>query len=146
MALKLIAVPFGEAQDFVTVKHRHKAAPRGHKFPIGCLRRGELVGVAIVGRPVAKGNQDGKTLEITRLASDGTRNVCSFLYGAARMSVFGNKYKRCITYTLKSESGVSLRAAGFVRVRDVRGGCWNRPSRPRDPQPIEDKVLWEAVA
>jgi hypothetical protein len=105
-----------------------------------------VVGVAIVGRPVARMNQDGATVEVTRLATDGAPNACSFLYGAARKAAFALGYSRLITYILDTEDGVSLRAAGFTLVRHVAGGSWSRPSRARvDKHPTQGKFLWEAA-
>ena len=102
-----------------------------------------LVGVCVVGRPVARGADTGWTLEVTRLATDGTRNACSFLYGAAAKAARAMGYRRIITYTLASEHGSSLRAAGWVEEAHVRGQSWSRPSRPReDVSPTEDKTRW----
>jgi hypothetical protein len=87
--------------------------PQGALFALGVEKGGELVGVAIVGRPVGRGLQDGRTVEITRVATDGTRNACSFLYGRCRRAAAALGYRRVITYTRQDESGASPRAAGF---------------------------------
>lgn len=97
-----------------------------------------------MGRPVARLNQDGRTAELTRLASDGTRNVCSFLYGRAWRAARALGYVRMITYTLASEDGASLRGAGWRLIGAAGGSSWSRPSRPRiDTHPLEQKQLWE---
>jgi hypothetical protein len=107
---------------------------------------GERVcGVAIVGRPVARGLDDGLTLEITRVCTDGTPNAASALYGAARRATFALGYRKLVTYTLASESGISLRASGYRVVGEVQGRSWNCASRPRvDKHPLDNKLRWEA--
>jgi len=116
----------------------------GHKFSIG-LRDSELRGVAIVGRPVSRVMDNGETLEVTRCCTDGTPNACSMLYGAARRATFALGYDRLITYTLASEAGSSLRAAGWKLIGLRKGGSWNVPSRPRtDKHPTGKKLLWAA--
>lgn len=103
--------------------------------------------MASVGRPVARGWDERVVAEVTRLATDGTRNACSFLYGAARRAALALGFRSVITYTLASESGVSLRAAGFRFVRVVKGRSWDTPSRRRvDKHPTEDKHLWATGA
>lgn len=104
------------------------------------------MGVAIVGRPVSRGRDDGWTLEVTRCCTDGTRNTCSFLYASAWRAARAMGYRRLGTYILASEDGASLRAAGWRIVHEVRGRSWNTPSRPRvDTHPTQGKLLWEAV-
>jgi len=117
----------------------------GGLFAVACSDGEKLVGVAIVGRPVARHNNDGWTAEVTRVATDGTRNACSRLYGAAWRACRALGYKRLITYTLKDESGASLRAAGWRVVAEVSGGSWSRKNRPRvDRHPLQAKLRWEA--
>lgn len=134
-----------EANAFVVRHHRHHGKVVGHKFSIGAQTdHGILVGVVIIGRPVARHADDGMTLEITRLCSDGTRNVCSFLYGAAARAAFALGYRRIITYTLKSEGGASLRASGYRVVAETPGRSWSSPSRPRtDKHHLEPRLRWE---
>lgn len=90
--------------------------------------------------------QDGFTCEVTRLATDGTTNACSMLYGAARRAAKSLGYRRIITYVLASETGNSLRAAGWVKSKQASaGGSWDRPSRKReDNHPTEPKTRWES--
>jgi hypothetical protein len=90
---------------------------------------------------------DGWTLEVTRLCTDGTANACSFLYGAARRAAFALGYRRLGTYLLASENGASVRAAGWRMVGEVKGRSWSCPSRPReDKHPTVDKHLYEVEA
>lgn len=138
-------VTLAEANDFVAALHRHHPPVVGHKFSIGASFGGRLVGVVIVGRPIARGRDDGATLEVTRLCTDGTRNACSFLYGAARRAAFALGYQRIGTYTLPDEGGASLRAAGWKLLGERSGRNWSCPSRPRTTPNLGQKWLWEAV-
>jgi hypothetical protein len=146
---RLVAAPidFADAADFVLRHHRHHTPPVGHKFSIAALADGEMVGVVIVGRPVARRRDDGATLEVTRLCTTGHRNACSFLYGAAARAAFALGYRRIGTYILKREPGTSLVAAGWKLIAETPGKSWSVPSRPRDDKhPIEPKLLWEYAA
>lgn len=107
-----------------------------------------MVGVAIVGRPVARHRDDGLTAEVTRLCiREGVRNAASFLLGKCAKAALALGFRRIGTYTLARESGVSLRAAGWVAVAEVEGRSWSCPSRPRtDKNPTENKTLWEHQA
>lgn len=145
MSLRLIPLPRDEANAFVEQHHRNHGSVVGHIFAIGAETSGSIVGVAIVGRPVARELQDGFTAEVTRLATDGTRNACSFLYGAAWRAARALGYRRLVTYTLQTEPGTSLRAAGWRVVGETRAGSWNRKTRPRvDKHPTQAKLRWEA--
>ena len=81
--LTLIPVSLAQANEFVRQHHRHHKPVAGHKFSIGCAENERLCAVAIVGRPVSRYLDDGFTLEVNRLCSDGTKNTCSILYAAA---------------------------------------------------------------
>lgn len=94
-----------EANAFVAERHRHHGPVTGHKFSIGLSNGEKVVGVVIVGRPVSRYLDDGWTLEVNRLCTDGTRNACSMLYAAAWRAARAMGYKRLITYTLETESG-----------------------------------------
>lgn len=146
MKLSTCHVELGEANAFVEQHHRHHRPVLSHKFSIGAALGDVIVGVVIVGRPVARGRDDGLTLEVTRLATDGTRNACSFLYGAAARAGFALGYKRIGTYILASEPGTTLKAAGWRLISEVRGRSWSCETRPRvDTHPLQDKLLWEAT-
>lgn len=144
--LSLCPVELDEANAYIEANHRHHGKVVGHKFSIGLTRGDEFCGVVVVGRPVARHFDDGLTLEVTRLCTDGTKNACSMLYGAAWRAGKALGYKRMITYTLASEHGASLRAAGWKVTHEVRGRSWTTPSRPRvDKHPTQGKLCWEAV-
>lgn len=146
-AMKLLLVPItlDEANAFVRAHHRHHKPVPGAKFCIGVACDGEVVGVAIVGRPVARMLDDGWTLEVNRTCTDGTKNANSMLYGATRRAAWALGYRKLITYTLPEEGGGSLTAAGWKCIGERGGGKWSRESRPRvDTHPTQGKLLWEA--
>ena len=92
--------------------------------------------MAICGQPVARKLDDGLTIEIRRVCTDGTYNACSILYGACARIAHEMGYKRVITYTLASEPGTSLRASGFVDCGEAGGRSWDMPSRPREVEQV----------
>lgn len=139
----LRSVTFDEACEFVDSHHRHHKRPRGWKFGVGAAADDQLVGVAFVGRPVSRELDDGRVIEVTRLCTDGTRNACSFLYGASARAAKALGYDRIITYILDSESGSSLKAAGWEFEAFVVGRSWSCASRPRiDHHPTCNKQRW----
>jgi hypothetical protein len=119
----------------------------GHKFSIAVSDSNDDVrGVAIVGRPVARRLDNGWTLEVNRCCTDGTKNACSMLYGAAWRAAKALGYKKLITYTLPSEGGASLRASNWKLIGEAGGGNWNVKTRPRiDTEHQQIKLKWEAV-
>lgn len=144
-----------DANAFVEEFHRHHSKVQGHKFSIGVTDDDKLVGVCIVGRPVSRYLDDGNTLEVTRLCTDGTYNACSILYSRVAKIAKDMGYSKIITYILQSESGTSLKASGWICEGEAGGGNWSVPSRPRElissqlslfPQkekyPTEKKVRW----
>lgn len=146
MTLQVVPMSFDEANAFVSQHHRHHGRTAGCKFCIGVASAGRVVGVAIVGRPVSRSLDDGWTLEVNRLCTDGHRNACSMLYAAAWRAARALGFRKLITYTLASEAGASLRAAGWRVVAQTSGGSWNCPSRPRvDKHPLQEKLRWEAA-
>ncbi|MFC5909504.1 XF1762 family protein [Streptacidiphilus monticola] len=147
LRLHVRPVTFAVACGFVDRVHRHHRRPQGHQYSLGAVTAdGTLVGVAIVGRPVARHFDNGLTVEVTRLATDGTANACSLLYAAAWRTARAAGYQRAITYTQDGEPGVSLRAAGWTKVAELpaRPG-WDAPSRPRTSRGTDNirRVLWE---
>lgn len=145
MTLSLMPISYADACMFVAQHHRHHAAPQGHKFSIAVTDGTDVRGVVMVGRPVARHQDDGLTLEVTRCCTDGAANACSMLYGAAWRATRALGYQRLITYTLASEQGASLRASGWRVVGQTTGGEWSRHSRPRPAvQQPGIKTLWEA--
>jgi hypothetical protein len=144
--LCIVPLTLAEANAQVERLSRHHQPARGHRWSIGVEASGLLVGAAIAGRPVARMLDDGQTIEVTRLVSDGTPNVCSCLLGAMRRVARAMGYARIITYTLASESGTSLRAAGWTATTlATRVRHWDTPARRRARQGHEDtpKVRWE---
>jgi hypothetical protein len=145
--MRVVPMTLAEANHFVETHHRHHGKVQGHKFSIGLHADERIAGVAIVGRPVARHLDDGMTLEITRCCTDGVRNGCSMLYGAAWRAAKALGYRRLITYVLADESGSSLRASGWRLIGVRGGGNWSCPSRPRvDSKNQGQKMLWEAGA
>ena len=144
MPLRVVHVELKEANEFIACHHRHHKPVVGHRFSIGCTLNGKLVGVVIVGRPVARLTDQRNVVEVTRLATDGTKNACSFLYSAAARAAKELGYKRIQTFILESEPGTSLRAAGWKFERMTAGGTWVRKARPnrRTDQPTVPKQLW----
>lgn len=133
-----------EANEFVAKYHRHNLPTVGGKFAMGAAVDGRLVGVAIAGRPVARRLDDGKTLEVLRVCTDGTRNSNSFLYGRVKRIALLMGYEKIITSTLEEESGASLRAVGAEVVGQVEPKESSVPSRPRESQAVyrKAKVKW----
>lgn len=146
MSLTLCPVTREEAHQFVEMRHRHHGKPLGDKFCIGVHDGERIVGVAIVGRPVARMEQDGRTLEVTRLCvMPEAKNAASFLLGACRRAAWALGYTRLVTMTLQSEGGASLRAAGWKCIGERPDRHWNMPGRPRIERRSGLKLKWEAA-
>lgn len=147
--MRAVPITYREACAFVERYHRHHSSSRGQVFAIAAAVGEKIVGVATAGRPVSRHLDDGWTLEVNRVATDGTRNACSFLYGAVRRAGKAMGYRRFVTYTLPEEGGASLRGAGWTCVGEAGGGSWDTPTsgRPRvDTHPTQTKLRWESVA
>ena len=129
--LTLTPINLKTANAFVQQYHRHHKPTRGHKFSIGVSEDGALVGVAVCGRPVARRLDDGYTLEVNRLCTDGTPNACSILYAAAYRAARAMGYNKVITYILDTENGSSLKAAGYVCEGKAGGLEWNGAKAPK---------------
>lgn len=143
-----------EANAYVAQNHRHNMPTNGHKWSLACYDGDRLCGVAIAGQPVARLLDDGMTIEVRRVCTDGTYNACSKLYGACARVAKEMGYKRIITYTLRSEIGTSLKASGWKECGEAGGGGWDRPNRHREETqitlfgeikkyPSEQKIRWE---
>ena len=130
--LQIRPVTLKQANTYVKEHHRHNMPTNGHKFSVACYDDDRLCGVAIAGQPVARKLDDGLTIEIRRVCTDGTYNACSMLYGACARAAKALGYKRVVTYTIKSESGTSLKASGFINDGEAGGTSWDVPSRPRE--------------
>lgn len=111
--LDLTPVSLADCKRFVALHHRHNEPPSGWKFGVGVKAEDELVGVAVAGRPIARGLDDGTALEVTRTCTTGARNANSMLYGAIARAAKALGYRHLYTYTLETESGASLRATGW---------------------------------
>jgi hypothetical protein len=145
MKLRHVRLSLEEANAFVAEYHRHHRAVVGHLFSLGAALGERIVGVVIVGRPVSRHRDDGVTAEVARLCTDGSKNACSFLYGAAAHAAFALGFLRIGTYILASEPGTSLTAAGWRLIGERGGGSWGRLDRPRvDTHPLQGKLLFEA--
>ena len=147
MALTLRPVTLRQANEIVETLHRHHKPARGCKFCVAAVtENGDICGALVAGRPVARGWDQTYTLEVNRVATDGTKNACSILYGSAARAAKALGYHRIITYVLPEEGGASLRAAGWTFVGERGGGSWDTPTRRRgDHAPLQVKHLWEVV-
>lgn len=143
--IQIVPITLREACAFIVAHHRHHRPPRGCLFCVAAEADGKVIGVAVVGRPVSRRLQEeGWTAEVTRVATDGTRNACSALYGAAWRAARALGWRRLVTYTLPHEGGGSLRASGWKLIGEAGGGSWSRKSRPRvDLHPTQGKLRWQ---
>lgn len=141
--LTIAPISLRDANDYVTAFHRHHKAVRGCKFCIAAIDdSGEIVGVAICGRPVSRYLDDGETLEINRLCTDGARNACSKLYGACSRIAKEMGYRKVITYILQSENGSSLKASNFTCEGEAGGKIWTGKRCRDNGVPQELKTRW----
>lgn len=147
--MRAVPLTLADANAFVAAYHRHHKPVQGHRFSIGAVDQSGIVGVAIVGRPVARGCDPYLTAEVTRLCTDGRKNVCSFLYAACGRICKEMGFTRIQTYILDEEPGVSLRAAGWVYEATTAGGDWNHSKQyagtRRTDQPQTKKQRWAKV-
>ena len=145
-----------DANAYVAQHHRHNQPTNGHKWSLACYDGDRLCGVAIAGQPIARKLNDGLTIEVRRVCTDGTKNACSALYGACARVARDMGYRKIITYTLMSEPGTSLKASGWTNCGEAGGVSWDVPSRPREVEqitlfgtiqkyPNEKKYRWEKV-
>lgn len=139
--LRIVPITLKEACLFIEKHHRHHKPTVGHKFSIGCMAGDDLCGVAVCGRPVSRYLDNGLTLEVNRLCTDGTRNACSKLYGACCRIAQNMGYTKIITYTLESENGASLRASNFENDGQAGGKNWTG-TRTNGGSPREMKTRW----
>jgi hypothetical protein len=135
-----------EANKFVALWHRHHKPTVGHRFSLHAVNdSGEVVGAAIIGRPVARALDADKVVEVNRLVTNGTRNACSMLYAAAAREASKRGFTHIITYILATEPGTSLMACGWEFEAKVKGRSWSRESRLREeenPLQCQDKTRW----
>ena len=144
--LELIPMTLAQANDFVAQHHRHHGRVQGHKFSIGCMSGDQLAGVVIAGRPNVGKSSLLNALEVTRLCTLGGRNVCSFLYAAAARAAKAMGYRKIITYTLDTETGASIRAAGWYCAGLAGGTHWTGQRRRQPPtSPEQMKYRYEKI-
>jgi hypothetical protein len=148
--LELRPVSFAEAKEFIRIHHRHCDPPVGWKYGAALFNGRELIGVVTAGRPVSRVLAAKRCIEVTRVCVKDLRphalvaNACSMLYGYACREAFERGYNRVVFYTMRHESGASLRAAGFSPVATSRGGSWSRRGRRREDRKAPGpKVRWE---
>lgn len=138
--LEIGEVDFATAKNFVTAHHRHCKAPRGWRFGAGIKNGSELIGVVMVGRPVARMIDASRVIEVNRLcirtdiAADLAWNACSQLYGWAAREAKKRGFEKVITYTRQDEPGTTLKAAGWTVEHTTKGRHWDAPGRPREKQ------------
>lgn len=147
MSLRAIPINLAEANEFIAKHHRHHKPVRFHLFSVGCMGDAGLCGVAIIMRPV---NQHRGTFgfmaEVSRLATDGTRNACSFLLSRAARACFELGYMAIQTYTQDAEGGSSLRAAGWHMADKTKARSWAGGRRNRsDKTTIVPRKRWVMV-
>lgn len=148
MTLRAVPIDLREARTFVANFHRHNGAPAGGKFAIGASDGDRLIGVAIVSRPVGRRLDDGQTAEVIRVCvlDDAPKGSCSFLYARCWTAAKAMGYSRIVTYTLQSESGASLRGAGWRVLAELTArdpSQWqNRPGREWQPVVGQAKLRW----
>jgi len=137
MSLKIVPVELKEANVFISQHHRHHKPVKGHRFSIGVTKENNLVGVAVVGRPVARRTNAKEVLEVTRLCTDGTKNACSALYSAAARVGKELGYLKIQSFILEIEDGASLKASGWFLDGWTPGGQWKhtdgKPRRTDQP-------------
>ena len=147
MKLRLFPATLKQANEMIELLHRHHKRVRGHRFSIGCNDEDTIHGIAVVGRSVARGVDQYNIAEVTRLVSDGTPHVCSMLYAACARAAEAMGYISIHTAILDSETGTSLKAAGWKFDHMIKGRDWNCPSRGgrRTDQPMCDKQVWSKI-
>lgn len=131
--LTIRPITLRDANAYVAAQHRHNQPTNGHKWSLALYDDDRLCGVAIAGQPIARRLDDGLTIEVRRLCTDGTKDACSKLYGACARVAREMGYRKIITYTLISEPGTSLRASGWTSCGEAGGGCLGigHPDRER---------------
>ena len=148
--LRVIPLTLAQLNEFVEKHHRHHKKVQGHRFSLGVLLDGQMVGACSVGRPVARGCDPYLVAEVTRLVTDGTKNACSILYAAAARACAAMGFDKIQTYVLETEPGTSLKASGWSFDGFTAGGDWNhskayagkrRTDQPQTPKQRRVKGL-----
>ena len=142
---KIIPCTLKQANDFIELFHRHHEPVTGHRFSICAIDKNNcIIGVAVVGRPVGRKCRQYVWAEVTRLCTDGTPNVCSFLYARCAKIAQLMGFKLIQTYILETESGISLKAAGWTceGVNRPNGVGWNNRKNRNKKQPTCAKIRY----
>jgi hypothetical protein len=145
--VRIIPLTLKQANALILRDHRHHKPVVGHRFSLGVQEDGELIGAAVVGRPVSRELDPYMVAEVTRLVTNGTPNACSMLYGATARAAKAMGFSKIQTYILDSEPGTSLRAAGWLMETTTNGGDWNSSKKfadqgRRTDQPMGPKQRW----
>lgn len=143
--LHVIPFTLKQANQLIAQLHRHHKPVVGHRFSLGCVGNSGLVcGACVVGRPISREINQYQVAEVTRLVTDGTKNACSVLYAAAARVCKEMGFIKIQTYILETESGISLKAAGWTFEQMTTGGNWNHSCRKgrREDQPMCRKQRW----
>lgn len=147
--IHVVPITLPRANKYVAAWHRHHAPiPGGFAwFALAAVADGVVCGVAIAGRPTNRNNDDGQTVEVLRVATDGTPNAPSALLGACGRAAKAIGSARVITYTLDEETGSSLRGAGWTREADGISSWWwhegsGRVPAVNRPHMQSKKVRW----
>jgi hypothetical protein len=144
-ALHVVPITLAEANAYIERFHRHNGALPSAKLTSAVVDEEMVVhGVAVAGLPKARELMARTTLEINRVCADGERNACSLLYASMLRAGRALGYTRFVTYSLKSENGASLRAAGWTPVAEWAGGKWSEMrGTGSDGHNTGPKVRWE---
>jgi hypothetical protein len=147
--MKIKPLTLSQANKLVEKWHRHHKPTQGHRFSIGAEVDGEIIGAAIVSRPVSRCVDPYAVAEVTRLVTNGHKNACSFLYGATARIAKEMGFEKIQTYILDSESGKSLSASGWIFEEMTQGGDWNHSKqffgKRRTDQPMSAKQRWSKI-
>lgn len=144
--MRAAPITLADANRFVAVFHRHNGSLPSAKFAIAAIDEyANVRGIAIAGLPKARLSDDGGTLEVNRVCTDGARNACSFLYGSCKRAAKALGYAQLITYTQADEDGASLKASGWTCEGEAGGGSWARQHRPRTSSVGGLKQRWRIV-
>ncbi len=142
--MKVVPLTLRQANEFIEQHHRHHKKAQGHRFSVGVQGdNGQLLGVAVVGRPVARKTDQYNVCEVVRLCTTGCKNVCSMLYASAARAAEAMGFSRIQTFILDTEPGTSLKATSWVKGDQTPGKSWSVPSRQRiDKCVLGKRVKW----
>jgi len=138
------------ARRIIEQNHYLRYAPAGCKFCLGIFCSSELMGVMIYGRPIARLEDQVKTLELTRMfLFDSPKNSESRALGLRERWIKKNRLeRRLIAYadTAQGHRGTIYRAANWKEVSKVPGYTWVRSSRKNRRGKIGgDKIKFERI-